>query len=124
MEEANRFLRECYIAEINRKFAMPAVERGHAFVAVRGQDLEGIFSVRHERVVANDNTVRRGERVWRLERTRWRGTLSGCRVAICEHLDWRLTIVCGPHEVGRYRPEGEGLKNLAAARAGGPPHKR
>lgn len=121
VEEANRFLRERYIPEMNREFSKPAAERGHAFVPVRGQDLDQIFSVQQERVVANDNTVRWGERVWQLERTRWRGTLAGCRVTICEHLDGRVSIVYGPHVVGRYVPEGEGLKNRAAARGGGPP---
>ena len=74
---------------------------------VRGQDLDRIFSVQHERVVANDNTVRWGDRVWQLERTRWRGTLAGCRVTICEHLDGRVSIVYGPHVVGRYTAEGK-----------------
>ena len=75
---------------------------------VRGRDLDRIFSVQHERVVANDNTVRLAERVWQLERTRWRGTLAGCRVRICEHLDGRVTIVYGPHVVGRYTAGGSG----------------
>ena len=107
VEEANRFLRERYIPEINRKFSKPAAERGHAFVPVRGQDLDRIFSVQQERRVANDNTVRWGERLWQLERTRFRGTLAGCRVTICEHLDARVTIIYGPHVVGRYTAEGE-----------------
>jgi hypothetical protein len=121
VEEANRFLRERYIPEMNHKFSRPAAERGHAFVPVRGQDLDRIFSVQHERVVANDNTVRLRERVWQLERTRWRGTLAGCRVRICEHLDGRVSIVYGPHLVGRYRPQDQELKILAAARGGGSP---
>ncbi len=37
LEEANRFLREHYLAEMNRKFAVPAGQRGHAFVPVRGR---------------------------------------------------------------------------------------
>ena len=121
VEEANQFLRERYIPEINRKFSRPAAERGHAFVPVRGQDLDRIFSVQQERVVANDNTVRVRDRVWQLERTRFRGTLAGCRVTICEHLDGRVTIVYGPHVVGRYAPQGRALKNLAATRGGGSP---
>lgn len=123
LEAANRFLRESYVPEINRRFRVPAAEKGHAFVPVRGQDLDRIFSVQHERVVANDNTVRLRERIWQLERTRWRGTLAGCRVTICEHLDGRVTILYGPHVVGCYTSEGGVLKNLAAARGGGsPPH--
>jgi hypothetical protein len=72
VEAANQFLRERYIPEINRKFAVPAAARGHAFVPVGGQDLQRIFSVQQERVVAQDNTVRLGDRRWQLERTRWR----------------------------------------------------
>jgi transposase len=104
LEEANRFLRERYVAEMNRKFALPAGQPGHAFVAVRGHDLEQIFSVQTERTVAKDNTVAIGERVWQIERTRWRGTLAGCRVTICEHLEGAVSIVYGPHVVGRYQP--------------------
>ncbi len=118
-EEANRFLRERYIPEMNRKFSRPATERGHAFVPVRGQDLDRIFSVQHERVVANDNTVRLAERVWQLERTRWRGTLAGCRVTVCEHLDGRVTIVYGPHVVGRYTAQGQWLGAAKSSRAPG-----
>jgi hypothetical protein len=36
VEEANRFLRERYIPEINRKFGVAAAEKGHAFVPVPG----------------------------------------------------------------------------------------
>jgi transposase len=108
-EEANRFLREHYLAEMNRKFAVPAGLAGHAFVPVRGQDLEQVFSVQTERTVANDNTVGIGERVWQIERTRWRGTLAGCRVTICEHLDGEVSIVYRPHVVGRYTAQGEPL---------------
>jgi hypothetical protein len=102
-------LRERYIPEMNRKFAVPAAARGHAFVPVGGQDLPRIFSVQQERVVAQDNTVRLGDRRWQLERTRWRGTLAGCRVTICEHLDGRVTIIYGPHVVGQYTAEGKFL---------------
>jgi hypothetical protein len=72
VEEANRFLRERYMGEINRKFGVAAAEKGHAFVPVRGSDLDRIFSVQTERVVAQDNTVRLAHRVWQIERTPWR----------------------------------------------------
>jgi transposase len=110
VEEANRFLRERYIPEMNRNFCRPAAERGHAFVPVRGQDLDRIFSVQQERVVANDNTVKLGERIWQIEKTSWRGTLAGCRATICEHLDGRVSVVYGPHVVGRYTAEGKPLE--------------
>ena len=119
VEEANRFLRERYIAEINRKFSVAAAEKGHAFVPVGGADLDRIFSVQTERVVAKDNTVRLDNRVWQIERTPWRGTLAGCRVTVCEHLDGRVTIVHGPHVVARYTAEGQAAaKKRRAPRCG------
>src|ERR1035441_1692390 len=90
---------------------------GHAFTPVRGQDLDLIFSVQHERAVAQDNTVRLADRIWQIERTSWRGTLAGCRVTICEHLDGRVTIAHGPHVVGRYTASGEVLEKAEKARA-------
>ena len=120
LEEANRFLRQHYIGEMNRKFSVPAAQPGHAFVPVRGQDLERIFSLQHERVVAKDNTVRLGDRTWQIQRTPWRGTLAGCRVTICEHLEGGVSIVYGPHVVGRYTAQGEPLGVARKAPAGRP----
>ena len=117
VEEANRFLREHYIPEMNRKFSVAAAEKGHAFVRLRGHDLDRLFSVQQERVVGNDNTVQWGERVWQIERSSWRGTLAGCRVRICQHLDGRVTIVYGPHIVGRFSASGEPLQSSEKARA-------
>ena len=47
------------------------------------------------------------------ESTRWRGTLAGCRVTICEHLDGQVSIVYGPHVVGRYTAEGRSLEEVS-----------
>ena len=106
LEEANRFLREHYMAEFNRRFAVRAVESGTAFVPARRRDLDRVFSLQHERVVNRDNTVQLDQRVLQIEKTLWRGTLAGCRVTLCEHLDGRLTIHYGPHLVAAFSAEG------------------
>src|SRR5213595_2875843 len=106
LEGANRFLREQYMAEFNRRFAVPAVESGTAFVPARRRDLDRVFSLQHERVVNRDNTVQLDQRVLQIEKTLWRGTLAGCRVTLCEHLDGRLTIHYGPHLVAAFSAEG------------------
>ena len=102
---ANQFLRERYINEFNQRFMVKAAERGTAFVPLKRKDLELIFSLQHERVVARDNTVSFANRSWQLERTKLRGTLAGCRVTVHEHLDDTLSITFGPHVVGRYQSE-------------------
>jgi transposase len=101
-EEANQFLRESYLAEFNRKFAVRAAQPESAFVPASGKDLERIFSLQHERVVNRDNTISFANRVLQIERTHWRGTLAGCRVLVCEHLNGWLSVYYGPHRVGRY----------------------
>ncbi len=109
LAEANRFLRQEYIAEFNRRFAVPAAQLGSAFLRLQGQDLERIFSVQQERVVNRDNTVSVGNRVLQIEKTPWRGTLAGCRVIVYEHLDGTLSVGYGPHVVGRFTAEGVAL---------------
>ena len=106
LEEANRFLRERYLAEFNRRFQVAAAESGHAFVRATGRDLDRIFSIQHERTVSRDNTVSVDHRVLQIERSRWRATLAGCRVIVCEHRDGRLSLRYGPHLLGRYDAEG------------------
>jgi transposase len=110
VEEANRFLRQSYIGEFNRKFAVAAAESGTAFLPAPGRDLERIFCLQHERVVNRDNTVRWENRVLQIEKTPWRATLAGCRVTVYEHLDGTLSIGYGPHRVGRYTAEGVPLE--------------
>jgi len=105
IEAANQFLRAHYISEFNQRFMVKAAERGTAFVPLKRKDLDLVFSLQHERVVARDNTVSFAGRNWQLERTKLRGTLAGCRVVVHEHIDDTLSITFGPHVVGRYQTE-------------------
>ncbi len=113
VDEANRFLRESYIAEFNRRFAVAAAQPESAFVPARGKDLERIFAVQHERVVNRDNTVSVGGRVLQIDRVLWRGTLAGCRVLVCEHLEGSVSVYYGPHLVGRFSRECQETKAAA-----------
>ena len=106
VDAANQFLRAEYIQEFNRKFSVKASERGTAFVPARRKELDLVFSLQHERVVARDNTVSFGNRSWQLERSKLRATLAGCRVTVHEHLDQKISITFGPHLVGRYTADG------------------
>src|SRR5918996_5675302 len=112
---ANQFLREQYISEFNQRFMVKAAERGTAFVPLKRRDLNLVFSLQHERVVARDNTVSFANRSWQIERTKLRGTLAGCRVVVHEHLDDRLSITFGPHVVGRYQTEAVEMTPLRKA---------
>src|ERR1700675_3605795 len=111
---ANRFLREDYIAEFNRRFQVAPRQRGNAFVPCRSRDLERIFSLQLERSVNRDNTVSFQNLSLQIERVRWRATLAGCQVVVHQHLDGTLSLTHGPHCLGRYDGGGAPLPPKAS----------
>jgi transposase len=104
VEEANGFLRQEYQAEFNRRFAVTAAGKGSAFVRTRRKDLDWVFSIQHERTVNQDNTIALDNRILQIEKTRWRNTLSGCKVTVYELLNGKIVVRFGPHEVARFEP--------------------
>jgi hypothetical protein len=111
---ANDFLRDEYIAEFNRRFQVPAAQRGSAFVACRRRDLDLVFSSQFERSVSRDNTVSFQNLILQIERTSWRSTLAGCNVTVHQHLDGTLSISYGPHRLGHYTAQGSPITQTAA----------
>jgi transposase len=119
VEGANDFLRERYIGEFNAKFSVQAVEKGTAFRRTGRNDLNWIFTVQTERVVAKDNTVAIKDRMWQIDKTRFCNSLAGSTVVIHEHLDGIVSIRFGPHVVGRYSSTGEKLISTTPQKRGG-----
>src|SRR5208283_2035691 len=107
VDGANAFLREQYIGEFYAKFSVAAEEKGTAFRRTSRSDLDWIFTVQTERVVAKDNTVAIAERSWQIDKTRFRHTLAGCTVTVHEHMDGTISIRYGPHVIGRFEANGE-----------------
>jgi hypothetical protein len=105
-DAANHFLRNHYIHEFNRKFAVAAAQAGTAFIPIHHLDLDRICSIQHERVVAKDNTIQFANRTLQVPATRFRATLAGCRVTVYEHLDGSLSIGYGPHTVAHFNAQG------------------
>ena len=118
LEAANRFLREDYIAEFNRRFQVAPRQRGNAFLPCRSRDLERIFSLQFDRSVNRDNTVSFQNLSLQIERVRWRATLSGCQVVVHQHLDGTLSLTHGPHCLGRYDAAGAPLPTKASTEMG------
>ena len=114
--EANRFLREHYIGEVNAKFMVTTAQKGTAFRRCSRTDLDWIFTIQTERTVAKDNTVAIGERRWQIEKCRFRHTLAGCTVMIHEHLDGRISIRYGPHVLAQFDAAGQTIRPADARR--------
>jgi transposase len=107
LEAANRFLREHYMAEFNRRFQVTPEQAGSAFVPCRKADLDDIFCLQWQRTVNRDNTVSFENLHLQIEPVRWRSTLAGCTVTVHQHLQGTLSLHYGPHCLGRY--DGHGL---------------
>ena len=110
IEGANAFLREHYVGEFNQKFTVAAANPQTAFRRTARTDLNWIFTVQTERMVAKDNTIAIAERSWQIDKSRFRSTLAGCTVTIHEHLDGTVSIRYGPHVVGRFDAGGRSLQ--------------
>ena len=119
VEAANEFLRQSYIVEFNSKFKVSAEQKGNAFRPCQRRDLDWVFTVQTERVVAKDNTVAIGPRSWQLDKARFKATLAGSTVTIHEHLDSTVSIRFGPHVVGRFGPDGVPLEKQSERRGKG-----
>jgi len=112
LQGANTFLNEHYIAEFKRRFAVPAAQRGTAFISCPHRNLEMVFTQRFERTVDRDNRVSFHNLVIQIERAEWRPTLVGCKAIIHQHLDTTLTLMIAGHRVGHYSAEGKLLTPL------------
>src|ERR1700691_5223449 len=97
LEAANVFPDKHSIAEFNRRFTVPAAERGTAFISCRNRNLEMVLTQRHERTVDRDNTVRFHNLVMQLERAHWLHTVAGCKAIIHQHMDTSLTLMIAGH---------------------------
>jgi transposase len=106
VDQANRFLREEYLAEFNQRFRVKPTQPGSAFRVCRRRDLDAVFSLQFERTVSRDNTVSFQNLSLQIQPVRWRATLAGCTVTVHQHLDGTLSLRYGPHGVGRYTAAG------------------
>lgn len=114
IEEANRYLRETFVPEYNRKFTRQAALPESAFTTVHPNlDLNRIFSIQHQRQVRNDNCVSYKTLLLQLPRTDFRHSFFRCEVTVHEHLDRSYSITLGPRLIARYDSLGRLLKQDA-----------
>lgn len=115
LESANIYLREYVHPKYRRKFAVEALLKGTAFVPVKESiNLNNIFSIQHERVVSNDNTVSYGNRKLQIEQNGLRCSFAKCKVTVYEHLDETISVGYGPHTIGQYDKNGDSSKKPKA----------
>lgn len=113
--QANRFLRQHWLAYHRKHWSMPSPQKGTAFVSCKRSDLERVFAVQEERTVNNDNTVQYGRARFQLAASELRISFAKCRVRVYEHQDGTLSIGYGPHTLGRFKATGHVLNTNTRA---------
>jgi len=107
-DAANLFLKQTYIRQFNQRFAVKAEQPGSAFVPLLPHiDLDLIFSVKEERTVGHDNTIRFERLILQIEPSHLRVSFAKCRVLVHQHLDSTFSVTFGPHLLGRYDAQGK-----------------
>lgn len=106
VEGANDFLRNVYIDDYNRRFAVQAEQDGSAFVADSDGAAGDILCVQEERRVGNDNTLRWKALSLQLPESRLRPSFVRTQVRVREYPNGSLSVFWGPHRLGDYTPDG------------------
>jgi hypothetical protein len=124
MEEANRYLREVYLPRHNEEFMVKPTEEGKSAYKVWG-DLESLkeeMSLREERIVQNDNTVRYEGLILQIPPSETRYHYAKAPVEVRKYLDGSLAVFYGHVRLGRYLPTGQPKAEVATP-MGGVPHR-
>ena len=104
---ANRFIKDVYLPEHNRRFAIVATQEGTAFVPTIGTLWRDILCIQEERQVGNDNTVRYAGMTLQLPPVPERAHFVKATVRVHEYPHGSLAIFHGPRRLADYTKEGQ-----------------
>ena len=108
-EEANRYLRETFLPDHNRRYSVAPSCAESAFVPVGSVDLDQIFCVEDSRKVGKDNTLTYDGVRMQLDPQVGRATCAHLRVTVRRHLDGHHSVWHGVRCLGTYDGAGKAL---------------
>ena len=115
--DANRYLLDAFLPHYRKQFLKAAVQKGSAFTPYRGRDLNHIFSIKEQRTVLPDNTVHWNNLILQIQPSKFRCSFAKCKVTVHEHLDRSISVIYGPHTIGRFKPDGSSLLKTTKAKS-------
>jgi hypothetical protein len=106
-DQANRFIRETYLAQHNARFAIEPAEAGSGFVPVAEAQWRDLLCIQDERTVAADNTVAWKGRRLQIPPHPARAHFVRAKVKVHEYPDGELAIFHGPRCLVRWRADAD-----------------
>ncbi len=110
---ANRYLKQVFIPDFNRRFTVKPAQKESAFTKLGGLELELLLSSRYERVVRNDNTVTFRGLIVQLPTTRQRLHFVRCPVTVHQFSNGSLGVSYQGRLLARYDAQGQPLHPAA-----------
>ena len=119
MESANRFLKEKFIPEFNKRFQIKPEQEEGAFVPwlSSNMNLDEILCIQETRTVNNDNTINYKNKQLQIPRHKYRFSYAKAKVRVHEYQDNSIAIFHGPRLLGRYNAKGELIKEIISQKA-------
>lgn len=117
MSAANRYVADVYLPSFNAEFMRPAMEKGSAFVAWAGPELNDILCEQFERTVGNDNCVRFDGLTLQIPADKHRCHYVKAKVRVHRYCDGGMAIFHGPRRLGSYDMQGKEIKGDKKAAA-------
>jgi hypothetical protein len=110
--EANKYLEEKFIPEFNKRFAVvPKNKENRHSLLNSNTDLRDIFSIRKQRVVCNDYTIRFENKYFQLEQIQPTTVFKRDKVIVQTNVDGKIVIKKKEHLLNSYllptRPQKE-----------------
>lgn len=109
-DAANAYLEAVFRPDMNKRFTVKAAQPESAFLPLVGVDLKLLLSVKHERVVKNDNTVSFGNMQLQLTPNAARAHWVRCPVTVHEFPDGTLGVSYMHRLIGRFNSDGTALE--------------
>lgn len=106
MTEANQFIANTFLPQMNKRFSVEASESGHVFVPLLQTRLDDILCLKAQRTVGNDNCVKYQGQVLQIPKTTGRCHYAKATVWVHEYQDQRTSIYHGPRLLGTYDAKG------------------
>lgn len=107
MQQANHFLREKFIPELNQRFQRQPQEKTSAFVPWidASMRLEDILCMQQNRIVNKDNTVRYNNLILQLPKDKYRYSYHKAKVRVNEYENGSLGLFHGPRCLAHYQAD-------------------
>lgn len=112
LPDANRYILESFLPWHNHNLVKAPLQKGSAFIPCKRKDLDFTFSIKEQRKVNFDNTFHWNKKIFQIQPSPFRISFAQCRVMVHQHLDDSVSVLYGPHVIGRFNLQGEPLNPM------------